>query len=79
MRWSLLLNYAAEYRLPCLPAIPVVHLSNILGKRAGNKEGSSNVPSKLGVQFTVPCSSSSNKFVRRGLNEIQCNAWQQKI
>ena len=39
-------------------AIPVVPLSNILGIFAGKIIGSSNEPSKLGCQSTVPSLSS---------------------
>ena len=42
-------------------AIPVIPLSNIWGKRAGNVLGSFIVPSKLGDQSTVPWPNSANK------------------
>ena len=40
-------------------AIPEVPFSSRLGRRAGRNAGSSSVPSKLGVQSTVPSASSS--------------------
>ena len=39
-------------------AMPVLPFSNTFGKRAGSMTGSFRVPSKLGVQSTVPMPSS---------------------
>ncbi|MCY1451439.1 hypothetical protein D9M71_683060 [compost metagenome] len=39
-------------------AIPVVPLSRMFGRRAGNTSGSSSVPSKFGPQSAVPWPSS---------------------
>src|SRR6056297_3685010 len=57
---SLKLCGGMEVAMPT--AMPVVPLSRMLGRRAGIREGSSRVPSKLGTHSTVPCSSSSKKI-----------------
>ena len=47
-------------------AMPVVPFSSTWGRRAGSTEGSSMVPSKLGVQSTVPCPSSPSSTSAKG-------------
>jgi len=47
-------------------AIPVVPFSRMCGARAGSTAGSSMVPSKFGIQSTVPCPTSDSSTSANG-------------
>ena len=48
-------------------AMPVAPLSSTCGRRAGRKAGSFRVPSKLGVQSTVPWAISESSMSANGV------------
>ena len=45
--------------------MPVAPFSSTFGRRAGSSVGSSSVPSKFGVQSTVPCAELGEQRSRR--------------